>query len=346
MVYAGAKAGRAAEIAKTLHFDDLASGGGSDLRATYLQDFAGQPPSGDTEPDGSKFEAANALWGANQYYFNATIKSDFGGNLQRVNFADAEAANDKINNWVAAQTHGKIPSIISPMMLNGGTRLVLTNAVYFKAGWAQPFDTSDTRKAPFHVAPGDDVQADAMDMTSTLGYAADDRVQILVLDYRYRDTSMVIVLPKAKYGLHRVEASLALPELSALLARKLNSLVHVTMPKFSADSTFDLIPTLRTLGLSQLFDPERCNLTGIGTAPSSPLYVNFVIHKAYLDVDEVGTEAAAVTAMGFYPRSIRIRNGPPPVPIPFIADHAFLYFIRDNATGQILFMGRVVGPTH
>ncbi len=351
MVYAGANAGTAAELAKTLHLDDLAPAGAAGLRATYLQDFAAQPPFGDTEPDGSKFETANALWGANDYHFNvgyiSTIKSDFGGDLRRVNFANPQAASNKINQWVDLHTHGKIPSIISPPMLNAYTRLILTNAVYFKAGWAQPFDTDATRQALFHIATGHDVQADTMDMTTTeLGYAADDRVQILVLDYRYNDTSMVIVLPKAKDGLPEVEAGLTLTELSALLAAKQYPLVHVTMPKFSADSMFDMVPALKTLGLSQLFDPVRCDLTGIATDPAEPLYVNFVIHKAHLDVNEVGTVAAAVTAIGvaFLGSAPMPQIGPPPVPIPFIANHPFLYFIRDNNTGEILFMGRVVDP--
>ncbi len=352
MVYAGAKAGTATEIAKTLHLDNLAPADGGDLTATYLKDFAAQPPLGDSEPDGSKFETANALWGARHYKFNASyitsIKSDFGGDLRRVDFANPDAASDKINSWVSVQTHGKIPSIISPMMLSGSTRLVLTNAVYFKAGWQQPFYVDSTQKAPFHVAAGDDVQADTMTMTNELGYAEDDHVQILVLDYRYNDTSMVIVLPKAKDGLPAVEAGLTLSELSTLLDGKQYPLVHVTLPKFSADNSFNLIPALQALGLKQLFDFTRCNLTGIATDPSGPLYVNFVIHKAHLDVDEVGTEAAAVTAIGVAVSAAAPmpQLGPPPVPIPFIADHPFLYLIRDNATGQILFMGRVVNPTN
>lgn len=351
MVYAGAKGGTAAELAKTLHLDELKPAAANGLRATYLQDFAAQPVLGDTQPDGSKFETANALWGANHYNFNAgyiaTIKFDFGGDLRRVNFVSPQAAIDKINNWVDLHTHGKIPSIISPIMLSGDTRLVLTNAVYFKAGWAQPFYLDATRKALFDIASGDDVQADTMDMTSELGYAADDRVQILVLDYRYGDTSMVIVLPKAKEGLPAVEAGLTLAELDSLLAARQYPLVHVTMPKFSADSTFDMVPSLQILGLKQLFDPVRCDLTGIATDPAGPIYVSLVIHKAHLDVDEVGTEAAASTAIvAPVPASAPIPQlGPPPVPIPFIANHPFLYLIRDNATGEILFMGRVVDPT-
>jgi serpin B len=351
MVYAGAKAGTADEISKTLHLQNLVPANGGDLLGAYLKDFFAQPALGDTELDGSKFETANALWGANHYDFQPTyisiIKTDFSGDLRRVNFGNTTAASNKINSWVAFQTHGNIPSIVSPLMLNKYTRLILTNAVYFKGGWAQPFYPGNTQKAPFYVTPSDEVRGATMDMTSIFGYAEDDSVQMLVLDYRYGDTSMIIVLPKAKDGLPALEADLTLSKLSTLLATIRPSLVHVTLPKFSADNTFDMIPALKTLGLRQVFDPKQSNLTGIAIDPSRPLYVNFIIHKAHLDVDEVGTEVAAATAIGVAVAASAPapQQGPPPVPIPFIANHPFLYFIRDNANGQILFMGRIEDPT-
>jgi len=351
MVYAGAGSQTAVELAKTLRLETLTPAPGSNLRATYLQDVAAQPPFGGTEPNGSKFETANALWGENHYDFNpayiATIKADFGGDLRRVDFADTAGASNEINNWVAAQTHGKIPSIIAPAMLTADTRLILTNAVYFKAAWQIPFDPYDTRRTGFHVTPRDTVQAETMEMTKNLGYAEDAYVQMLMLDYRYSDTSMVIILPKAGQDLSTVESELTISELDALAAARSSALVHVTLPKFSADNTFDMVSALESLGLTRLFDPGLCDLTGIATDPAGPLYVSFVIHKAHLDVDEAGTEAAAATAVG-----VMVGAVAPGVidtilkPIQFIADHPFIYFIRDNATGEILFMGRVVDPRH
>jgi serpin B len=338
MVYVGAKGGTAAEIAQVLHLPPKWS------QADFLK--AVPQPVTSARSDAFQLHAANALWGAQGYNFHhayiASIKTNFGGALYPTNFNNPDAAAGKINAWVSDQTQGKIPNLISPGALTPATRLVLTNAIYFKAAWNQPFDKSATDQQAFHLAPGNDTPVRMMHMTSRFPLAQADGAQILTLPYR-GDASMVIILPTHIDGLAALATSLSTDELNDWSANSPQTLVELSLPKFTSTSNFNLNDVLQKLGMKDSFAPGTADFSGIATDPVHPLYIGAVIHNAYIGVDESKTEAAAATGIIM----VATASAPeaPVTPVPFTADHPFLYLIRDNATGAILFMGRVENPS-
>ncbi len=339
MVYVGAKGGTAAEIAQVLHLPPGQS------QADFLK--AVPPPVTAAQSDAFQLHTANALWGAQGYTFHhafiASIKTSFGGALYPTDFNNPDAASGKINAWVSGQTQGKIPNLINPEDLTPDTRLVLTNAIYFKAAWNQPFDKSATDQEPFHPAPGQNVNAAMMHMTASFPLTQADGEQILTMPYRGGDAAMVVVLPTRPDGLPSLEATLTPQELTGWLSNSSSTLVDVTFPKFTSSSGFNLNAVLQSLGMENSFNPAKANFTGIASDPAHPLYIGAVIHQAYIGVDESKTEAAAATAVEMLEATA---EAPPEItPISFTADHPFLYLIRDNATGAILFMGRVENPS-
>jgi serpin B len=344
MLYAGAGGSTATEIAHTLHLENIPMAPGANALGAFLHAVKKQPVGFGAAADGARLASANALWGSKNARLNPayvrTIETSFDGGIFKVDFSRRAAAAARIDSWVAAQTGGEITDLISADQLNGQTRLVLTNAVYFQAGWKNPFDAADTAQAPFHVAPGHDVAAAMMNQTDEFDYAAANGVQLISLEYRYGDASMIIILPDQIGGLAAVEAAMTPAMLDGLLKTARYEKIQLEMPKFLARSSFDLPPVLQALGMRQAFDPVRADLSGIAEVAQGRLFVSDVVHKAYVDVDEVGTVAAAATGM-----TIVTLSAPMPTPpIPFIADHPFLYLIRDDATGDILFMGRMSDP--
>ncbi len=356
MIYAGAKGSTADQIAQTLDLNILNSPASNlGLQAALLNAVKEQQNLMKYQQGGFTFEAANALWGDKGYSFNpafiANIKESFGGDLQPVNFKHPEWASAKINAWVAQQTKGRIRNLVSPEMLQHDPPMVLTDAVYFNALWHTKFDPSATKQAKFHVSAGHDEMADMMNMTITnmrdgLPLTQADGVKILSIPYGDYSTSMVIILPNDPNGLSAVEASLSAEKLNAWLAKSQNVPEIISIPKFQIDSEFDLKKTLISLGMNAAFDPEKADFTGIANDPGRPIYIEKIVHKAFVEVDEQGTEAAAATAIveiGI--GGIEPPQPPPPPPVPFIADHPFIYLIRSNYSGDILFMGRVDDPT-
>ncbi len=343
MAYAGAKGGTAAEIANVLHLDLLRQPG-ADLPTAFLQ-AARQQQNLAAQTAGFEFTTANALWGAENYPFNppyiASIETDFGGHPEAVDFGDEPATRAKINAWVAAQTHGKIQNLIGPGILSAQTRLVLTNAIYFKAGWASPFDKTATDQQPFHVSAADTVSAAMMHRTGYFTLTQAPNARILSLSYRDDAASMVIILPDHGDGLAAVEAALTPQNLDSWLAQGQPVNVALALPKFRNAGALDLGDVLMALGMRRAFMPGQADLTGIASDSKHRLYIGGVIHQAFISVDEQGTEAAAATAIGI--GMTAIMQAPPP--IPFIADHPFIYLIRDDQSGRILFMGRVTDPT-
>jgi serpin B len=299
---------------------------------------------------GFTFQATNALWGDKSYTFNpdfiANIKTSFGGDLEPVNFKEPERASTKINKWVAQETQNKIQNLVSPDMLLNDPPMVLTDAVYFNSVWLDKFDPSATKQTKFYVSAGQNVMTEMMNMSVSLALTQADGVKILSIPYGDRLTSMVIILPDDPQGLSAVEASLSVKKLNTWLSESQDVPVILSMPKFQTDSRFDLKKTLTSLGIDTAFNASKADFTGIADDPSRPLYLEDVVHKAYVEVDEQGTEAAAATAV------VQVASGgfegpqpPPPPPVRFIADHPFIYLIRSAYSGDILFMGRVDDPT-
>jgi serpin B len=351
MVYAGAKGSTADEIADTLHLNLLAgSGNRVDSQAALLSAAAEQQGLTKNPTGGFTFQATNALWGDKSYTFKpdfiANIKASFGGDLEPVNFKEPERASAKINKWVAQETQNKIQNLVSPDMLLNDPPMVLTDAVYFNSVWLDKFDPSATKQTKFYVSAGQNVMTEMMNMSVSLALTQADGVKILSIPYGDRLTSMVIILPDDPQGLSAVEASLSVKKLNTWLAESQDVPVILSMPKFQTDSRFDLKKTLTSLGIDTAFNASKADFTGIADDPSRPLYLGDVVHKAYVEVDEQGTEAAAATAV------VQVASGgfegpqpPPPPPVRFIADHPFIYLIRSAYSGDILFMGRVDDPT-
>ena len=255
-----------------------------------------------------------------------------------VDFAQAEAASRTINQWVESQTNGKIKDLIPPGSLNALTRLVLTNAVYFKGDWVQPFQKRNTQEEDFTVSAQEKVKVPLMHQQTKMGYVGEKTFQVLELPYAGRELSMVVLLPKKADGLPQLEKAITVDKLSSLMSKLNVREVNAYLPKFKLETSFGLNPTLEAMGMKRAFSREA-DFSGISSAEA--LYISAVLHKAYVDVNEEGTEAAAATGVLMKGHAAR---RPQPVPV-FRADHPFLFLIRDTREGSVLFMGRLTNPS-
>lgn len=289
---------------------------------------------------GYELQVANALWGQKGYpwleEFLARTRTDYGAGLREVDFLGAtEQARKTINAWVEEQTKDKIRELLRRGILTGLTRLVLTNAIYFKGDWASKFDEKATREAPFKVSLDKSVQVPMMNQTGGFRYAETDELQILRMPYQGEDLSMVILLPRKVNGLAALERTLSAQKVTALIGKLQQREVIVSVPKFKLTRSFGLGPTLRAMGMEDAFT-GAADFSGMNG--QKDLFISAVVHKAFVDVNEEGTEAAAATAVVMRTVSVRPR---PPV---FRADRPFLFIIRHEKTGAILFIGRLVDP--
>ena len=290
--------------------------------------------------DGSELSMANALWGQKGCEFRKEfldlVKTHYGGHLQKVDFKNAaETARRTINGWVERRTSQKIKELITPEMLDTMTRLVVTNAIYFRCRWAEQFDKERTKEAPFTCADGHQVDALMMNQTAQYSIIETEDFQALELPYVGDKLSMVILLPRKFDGLHELEKRLTLENLSQWLLRLDKRRVAVSIPKFKMTRQFDLVSALGAMGMMDVFSARNADLSGM--TGQKELFVSRVIHRAFVDVNEEGTEAAAATVLG----TVMAIRPTPPV---FRADHPFTFFIRENDSRCILFIGRVMNP--
>jgi len=331
MTHAGARGQTAEQMAKALHFvlpqDKLHAAMGGLVR--QLNEAGKQ--------ESAKLIVANALWGHRDFAFLkpflAINDRYYQAGLRRVDFASPESARATINGWVADQTNQLIPELIQRGLIDAETRLVLTNAVYFKGTWLTQFEPKRTREQPFTLATGDKVQAPMMHRTGHFGYAEAMGWQALELPYQGRELSMVVVLPRAHDGLPALEKVFTARFVAQRLRTRSRKVV-VMLPKFKLESSFGLSKVLASMGMPDAFTREAdfSGMTG-----GRDLYISAVIHKAVVDVNEEGSEAAAATAVVPAPTNGGKRVG-------FRADHPFLFLIRHKPTGSILFLGRLVNP--
>lgn len=285
---------------------------------------------------------ANRLFGQVAYPweadFLALTADQWHAPLQEVDFqADPSGARDTVNAWVAEQTRDRIDALVPEGVITSLTRLVLTNAIAFQGSWKTQFDPDDTVAGTFR-APSGDVTDDRMVLPEATVMLGDlDGFQILELPYVGDTTSMVVLLP--------YDDDLSLLDdwtLDADTVAALSAAVHETpqvrveLPKFSLRQKLAMNDLLVELGMVQAFDPDLADLTGLADAPDGNLYIQAVVHEAFIAVDEAGTEAAAATAV-----VVGVESAPPS----FIADHPFVFFLRDDVTGSVLFLGRVEDPT-
>jgi serpin B len=335
MALAGARGSTLQEMTRVLHLD------GGEPRQAHAS-FAAllETLNKRDGQEGVALRIADRLWGQKDLKFEPDylrlLRGRYRAPLEQVDFVKAtEAARVAINRWTAVQTHGLIPEILKRGDLTGDARLVLTNAVYFKGRWATEFSQGETADRPF-AAPDGKVVAKLMHKQASLKYARAKGVQLVELDYR-GGLSMVVVLPDLENGLDAVEARLA--DSYHAWSRALDyKLIDLRLPRWKVTSRLSLADALAAMGMPTAFS-QAANFTGI--AQARPLFLHRVLQQAFANVDEAGTEAAAVTAiiMGITSKGHSVST-----PIPFHADHPFLYLIRDTKTGVILFIGRVVDP--
>jgi len=288
---------------------------------------------------------ANALWVQSGLKldpaFERCLKNEFNAPVERVDFCQQSRAHARINQWVEQKTRERIKNIVPAGRQRSDTSdpvIILTNAIYFKAQWATAFMKQKTKEGVFFSSPDRKVPASFMHRIDRFSYAEDDDVQVLEISYRGFDISMVVVLPRKKDGLPGLETRLD----GRLVRQWINELsvqpVSVKIPRFQSEVSFELEPQLVAMGIRNAFSDKEADFNGITRAGS--LYLGDVFHKAWITVDEKGTEAAAAHVTGVASTCL-----PPSRGTPFVADHPFLYLIRHGKTGTVLFIGRVVDPT-
>jgi len=336
MAYVGAKGKTAEEMAAVMHFD-LDAAKTCDASEALLKSLTG-----DSVPRGCQLSVANALWGQKGYGFLpdflARLKKSFGAGLIETDFAkDAEGSRGRINAWVEKETQAKIKDLIGPGVLGADTRLVLANAIYFKGTWATPFPKAATQNADFHLAGGRKISAATMRLTHAFPYMENGACQAVEMPYKDTSLAMLLFLPKKADGLADLEKSLARGKLAEWLPKLKAAEVLVALPRFQMTGRLELAKTLADAGMPTAFDPAAADFSGMNGG-QGPLFLGAVIHKAFLEVNEEGTEAAAATGAAlslgedFYQPKI------------FRADHPFVFLVRDTKSGAILFMGRLANP--
>ncbi|MDD4955162.1 MAG: serpin family protein [Candidatus Omnitrophica bacterium] len=337
MTYAGARGNTEAEMAKALHF----TLNQKELHPAFFElamDLEAEP-----QKDGYQLITANALWGQSGYKFEydfiETTKRYYDAGFKEVDFikdGNRENTRKEINSWVEKKTNSKIKDLIKPTDLTYLTRLVLTNAIYFKGKWQFPFDAKNTKDGDFVLLNGEKIKAPMMHQKKNFNYAENDVFQALEMPYAGDKLSMAVLLPRKNDGLKELEASLTSENLTNWLSKLSSEEVRVSIPKFKMSSGFELSEALKSLGMIDAFG-KNADFSGITSDPAG-LVISKVIHKAYVDVYEEGTEAAAATAVVMAKQLVMEKQNI------FNADHPFIFIVRDATSGNILFMGRVEDP--
>ncbi len=294
---------------------------------------------------GYDLHVADALWGQQDENFRQSflslVQSDYAAGFHQVDFRTApDAVREDINHWIEKQTNDKIKDMLGPGSITPLTRLVLTNAIYFKGSWVHPFQQRATQPDAFQVMPSQSVQAPFMHRTGGYNYLDGGSFQAIELPYQGNDLSMVILLPKQTDGLAALEQSFTASAFSQWMRSfHFENKVILSLPRFTMTQQLELSKTLAAMGMPQAFT-NQADFSAM--SPNSGLKISAAIHKAFIDVNETGTEAAAATSTIMTAATAMRMEAPP---IVFNADHPFLFMIRDMKSGSILFLGRVADPS-
>lgn len=343
MTQEGARGDTARQMRDVLHVGTTDPGAGyrgltEALRAPLLHDGSAQPTA---RVPAYEIHVANALWGQVGYPFHAPflerLAGVYGAPLERLDFSDGPTARATINAWVERMTRDKIKDIVPEGLPPPQTRLAIANAIYFKAAWADPFSERATKEGDFHGAAGV-VRAPLMHRIDRFGHADLGAAHAVELPYRGGTTSMVLLVPKAVDGLATLESALTDGSLADLAARLAPRRVDVKLPRFEFTRMLDLGGTLHGMGMTLPFDAAKADFSGMSSAEKS--WIGAVLHKAFVAVDEEGTEAAAATVLFLKGSDM----GPPDEPVVVHADRPFVFLIRHVPTGTVLFLGRVTDP--
>ncbi|HOX55486.1 MAG TPA: serpin family protein [Candidatus Paceibacterota bacterium] len=336
MTYAGARGETEKQMARVLHFAE-------DQRAFHaafgqLQrelDSAGRQK-------GVELSIANALWAQKGYPFLRAFlriaKDNYEASVAQADFKTAaEAARGEINRWVAQRTKYKIQDILESGSVDAVTRLVLVNAIYFKGAWAKQFDKAGTSPNPFHLTSSRRVDVPLMHHQDNVKYMENEDFQAVELPYTGGTLSMVILLPRQIEGCGQLEDRLTPALLADTLKQMREQKVEIYLPRFKLESSFKLNSTLASMGMTDAFGMQA-DFSGMDGTKN--LFISAVFHKAWGEVNEEGTEAAAATAVVATVKSVA-----PRLPS-FRADHPFIFFIRDTRSGSLLFLGRLADPSN
>lgn len=338
MTYAGARGRTEQEMARTLHFSQSPA---NLPRAYSILNLRFQQIERGTNVS---LGVANSLWCERDYHFLPSFlalnRDYFQAEVRSVDFSsDSDGVRKEINSWVAQHTRDRIQDLLQPGQVRADTRLLLCNAIYFKGDWAAKFDPKATKPEPFFVSADRSVTVPMMSRHLKLRSRALQGFAMVSLPYAGDDLAMVVLLPDAKDGLGELEQRLTADALQEWLsglkqAPQLEALV--ALPKFKLNCRLDLARTLAAMGMPAAFSPGEADFSGM--TGSRDLFVSDVVHQAYVDVNEEGTEAAAATGVGMRLASLSR-------PLVFRADHPFLFLIVEQQTGSILFLGRVGDPS-
>ncbi|MBA4419440.1 MAG: serpin family protein [Syntrophus sp. (in: bacteria)] len=328
MTYAGARGNTAGEMAGVLHFNL----GQTELHPAFKN--LNKELATAAQKSGQSLNIANGL-----VTTGGNVSGEFKSILKK-NY-DAEIFSgglETINNWVKKKTEGKIEKILEE--LSSDSVCVILNAIYFKGIWESQFEKSNTRDVPFHVSAGKKVTVPLMQQESNFKIMTEKDFQAISVPYKGKRLSMVILLPKALDGVAALEKQFTtqnLKEWLAKLDKERDQKAMLYLPKFKFETSYDLVDPFKKMGMKNAFTPGAADFSGMGW-PKGKLWIGQIIHKAFVEVNEEGTEAAAATAVEMVTKSAPVN---PPV---FRADHPFLFIIRDNQSGTILFMGRMNNP--
>ncbi len=339
MTYAGARGDTEKQMADTLQFylsqDQLHPAFNSLDQELASRGEGAQGKDG----EGFRLNIVNAIWGQKDYTFLTsfldTLAKNYGAGLRILDFiSETEPSRIAINDWVSDETEGRIENLIPQGAINQMTRLVLTNAIYFNAAWQYPFEESATYPGVFYLLHGDEVTVPMMEQQESFSYTEGGNYQAVELPYDGRELSMVILLPNSGQ-FEAFEKAIEYQQVKDIIENLGKREVRLTMPKFEFDSSFGLKKTLIDMGMPVAFSAgaDFSGMTG-----EKDLFISDVIHKAFVSVDEAGTEAAAATAV------IMELTAMPETPVEVTLNRPFIFLIRDIETGAILFVGRVMNP--
>ncbi len=334
MTYEGAKEKTAEEIKSVFHFppNDILR---PNFAAIYndinvgVQDY--------------ELRTGNALWVQRDFPlladYTSRIEKYYGGKAANLDFVnEAEKSRQTINSFIEQQTNNKIKDLVPKDAINSMIRVVLTNAIYFKGTWQWDFDKSDTREEDFKITPSNVVKVSMMNMNpdkARFNYADAGDLQILELPYKGNKISMLVLLPSE--NLDAIESTFTADKLNEYKSKmKETKLDYISLPKFEFDTKYFMNDVLSALGMPTAFSAMNADFSGM--TGKKNLFISFIIHQAYVKVDEKGTEAAAATGVGMSLTSAEPRNI-------FKADHPFIFIIQNKETGNVLFLGRMIDPT-
>ncbi|GIK64819.1 MAG: serine/threonine protein kinase [Chloroflexota bacterium] len=352
MVYAGARGNTESQMATALHYDlpqselhSMIAGLNADIasRSVLPEEMADLNP----ELQPLQLNIANGIWGQSGAPFEQAFMDisaqQYQSEMFQADFANGSISDiaSEINRWATEQTQGKISDIISPNTLTRNTMMVLVNAIYFKGSWGSSFSESATQDAPFYLTDGRDVTVPMMFQNGTFRYAVTDSFEAVELPYAGGTAAMILILPKG--SLEIVEQTFDLEMFNGIRSQMETTTIFANLyvPKFEFLNMLGLDDPMKTMGMIDAFDPNKADFSGILSPEIAQLFVSTALQKAYIKIDEAGTEAAAVT--GFMVGGV-ISEQPQPIPVEIRFDHPFLYAIYDKPTGTILFMGRVMNP--